>query len=141
MAKLFKTPGSCRYESFVMSSTPPGGASVSFGNTFAILATTWNYNFMSHNAKLICQECNIYSRRDRKNDIFLTSKLHAKTWQKDRQLTVFPFVVCTWTSSPLILTTSPSIHANPGSSIQTWEPTIILTGPTYVISRLNVWGT
>ena len=39
-AKFCRAPGSFKYESFVMSSTPPGGASVSFGNTFDILVMT-----------------------------------------------------------------------------------------------------
>lgn len=39
-ARFCRTPGSCKYESLVISSTPPGGASVSFENTFEIFVTT-----------------------------------------------------------------------------------------------------
>lgn len=50
-AKLCRTPGSCKYDSFVMSSTPPGEASVSFGNTLEIFATTCNQ--FSSNLRII----------------------------------------------------------------------------------------
>lgn len=66
VAKLCRTPGSCKYDNFVMSSTPPGGASVSFGKTFEIFVTTYkkfssqenkqhqrlNFNHMS---QVLCQ--------------------------------------------------------------------------------------
>jgi hypothetical protein len=39
--RLCRTPGSWRYASFVMSSTPDGGASVSLGYMLPRLATTW----------------------------------------------------------------------------------------------------
>lgn len=38
-AKFCKTPGSCKYDNLVMSSTPPGGASSSLGNMFANFVT------------------------------------------------------------------------------------------------------
>lgn len=41
MARFCKTPGSCKYDNFIMSSTPAGGASISFGNTFSRFVTTF----------------------------------------------------------------------------------------------------
>jgi len=39
-ARLSKTPGSCKYDNLVMSSTPSGGASVSLGCISDIFAVT-----------------------------------------------------------------------------------------------------
>ena len=46
--RLCRTPGSWRYASFVMSSTPEGGASVSLGYMLPRLATTWNQFLQSY---------------------------------------------------------------------------------------------
>jgi hypothetical protein len=50
------------------------------------------------------------------------------TWGETASGTFFPFDVCTCTSLFFMLITSPSIQARFGSSTQTWEPTMILTG-------------
>jgi len=50
------------------------------------------------------------------------------TWEETANGTFFPLDVCTCTSLFFMLTTSPSIQARFGSSTQTWEPTMILTG-------------
>jgi len=56
-------------------------------------------------------------------------------WYKltGRSLTVFPFVVIMVASLPLISVTSPSIHASSGSSIHTWDPTMMFTGVPWII--------
>ena len=51
-----------------------------------------------------------------------------KAWEEKVNGTFFTFDVCTCTSLFFMLTTSPSIQARVGSSTQTWEPTMMLTG-------------
>ena len=52
-ARFCRTPGSCRYESFVMSSTPPGGASVSFGKTFDMFETICRIQSSDQNHEVV----------------------------------------------------------------------------------------
>lgn len=49
-----------------------------------------------------------------------------------RLLTVFPLVVATVAFEPLISVTSPSIQASSGSSIHTWDPTMMFTGVPWI---------
>lgn len=98
-----------------MSSTPPAGASTSFGYIFDNFAVTYTSQEKSNS-----------------NQFWITLEVSSLNVTvlviDDWWLAFFPVVAWMTTSCPLIFSTSPSIQAISGSSTQTWEPTMIFTG-------------